>query len=224
VQARIGHTPGVSRQANVPPRRLRVAGKLLSALVTRAPFLWPLLRRPTKRFWERNAGGWDERTESERPERLAPLLAGCEHLDTEPAQILELGTGTGSGAIALARRYPQAEVVGVDLADAMVAAAEAKLPAELRGRVRFRVADASELPFEDRAFDLVVQLNLPAYFGETARVLRPGGHVVVASSLGRATPYFTPDAVLRRGFGRRGIEIVATGTAAAGTYFVARRT
>lgn len=205
-----------------PPLPARIVGRLLSMVVTRAPALWPLLRGPVRRFWERNAAGWDDRTETEMALRVAPLVAACERIDAEPRRILELGTGTGAGALALARLYPGAEIVGVDLASAMVQAAEAKVPAELRERVRFRVADVAALPFEDATFDLVAQLNLPAYFDEMARVVRPGGHVVTASSRGPATPYHTPDPVLRRGFGRRGLEPVATGSAGAGTYFVAR--
>jgi SAM-dependent methyltransferase len=207
-----------------PPLPARVIGRVSSVLVTRVPALWPVLRKPTRRFWERNAAGWDDRSDAELSKRVEPLLAACERLDAEPRRILELGTGTGAGALALARRYPEAEIVGVDLAAAMVEAAEAKVPAELRDRVRFEVADVTALPFDDAAFDTVVQLNLPAFFDATARVVRPGGHVVVASSLGAATPYYTPDAVLRRGFARRGVEQVATGAAGRGTYFVARRT
>jgi malonyl-CoA O-methyltransferase len=183
--------------------------------------LWPVLRGPTRRFWERSAAAWDRGREG--PERVAPLLAACDQLESEPARILELGTGTGSGALALAERFPGAEIVGIDLAAAMVEAASAKVPPELRDRVRFQVADGAALPFEDGAFDVVAQLNLPAYFEETARVVRPGGHVLVAHSLGPATPYHTPDSVLRRGFARRGLQEVATGAAGVGTYFVARR-
>jgi SAM-dependent methyltransferase len=200
-----------------------VLGRLSTLLVTRAPALWPVVRGATKRFWERSAASWDERTDAESSERVAPLLAACERVDAEPRRILELGTGTGAGALALAGRYPGAEVVGVDIAEAMVAAAEAKVPAELRQRVRFRTGDVAALPFADGEFDLVAQLNLPAYFEESARVLAPGGHVVVASSFGPATPYHTADAVLRRGFARRGLEVAATGGAGQGTYFVARR-
>src|SRR3712207_615592 len=181
-----------------PPAPVRAIGRLQSVIGTRAPFLWPVLRGPTRRFWERNAASWDDRPVLEQSERVAPLLAGCERTGSEPRHVLELGTGTGNGALAIAERYPGAEVVGVDIAEARVAAAEAKVPAEMRERVRFRAADVSELPFEDAAFDLVAQLNLPAFFAETARVVRPGGHVVVASSFGPATPYHTPEPLLRR--------------------------
>ena len=64
---------------------------------------------------------------------------------------------------------------------------------------------------------------MPPFFGEIARVLRPGGSAVVASSWGERTPFYTPDAVLRRGFRRQGLEEIASGEAVRGTYFVARR-
>src|SRR3712207_4400069 len=100
----------------------------------------------------------------------------------------------------------------------MVEAAEAKVPPEVRDGVRCRVAAAAPLPFEEAAYTLVAQATLPASAGETPRVVRPGGRVVVASRLGAATPCCTPDAVLRRGFAERGLETVAPGGAGAGTY------
>ena len=86
--------------------------------------------------------------------------------------------------------------------------------------VAFRVADAASLPFGDDSFDLVAQLNMPPFFAEIARVLRPGGHVIVASSWGADTPFYTADAVLEHGFRRRGIEPAANGEVQHGTYWV----
>jgi ubiquinone/menaquinone biosynthesis C-methylase UbiE len=206
-----------------PPLLLRWLGKAVSAIIARAPALWPLIREPTRRFWERSAGRWDERIEPDRPEHLAPLGAACDRLEFEPAAIVELGTGTGAGALMLARRFPSAEVWAVDISAAMVRAAQAKLPQELAGRVHFEVADAAALPYDRERFDLVVQLNLPVYAAETARVLRPGGAVVIASSLGPGTPYYTPDRVLRRRFRQHGLDSFETGSADEGTYFMARR-
>jgi SAM-dependent methyltransferase len=217
----IGESSSGSRDG--PPVHVRVLGQALSLLVAGAPALWPLLRRPTRRFWERGAAGWDERIKPDSTEHLAPLASACGRLPSEPARVLEIGTGTGAGALDLARRFPRAEIVGIDLSPAMVRAAEKKLPAELTGRVRFGVADAASLPFEDRSFDLVVQINVPTYFEEVARVLAPGGHVAIASSLGAATPYYTPERVLRRGFGRRGLRPVASGRANRGTFWLATR-
>ena len=123
-----------------------------------------------------------------------------DRLDTAPARVLDLGTGTGAAALWLARRYPEARVTGVDISEPMIEKARAKLPGELAERVDFRVADAERLPFADGAFDLVAQISVPVFFDEVARVLAPGGHVVVVSSLGVKTPFHTPEATVRKRF------------------------
>jgi ubiquinone/menaquinone biosynthesis C-methylase UbiE len=206
-----------------PPLPLRLVGQTVSLAIARAPGSWPLLRRATRRFWDRNAAHWDQRIRPERAEHLAPLSAACDRLDAEPRAILELGTGTGAGALMLAERFAHAEITAVDISEAMVAVARAKLPPGLGNRVRFSVADAASLPYEDGRFDLVVQLNMPAYVDETARVLAPGGYVILASSLGAATPYYTPGRLLRRRFATRGLDAIAAGGAGVGTYFLAQR-
>src|SRR4029079_18423481 len=138
------------------------------------------------------------------PEHLAPLAAAL--LDVEaPERALEVGTGTGAGALLIAREFPHARVRGVDISEPMIREAKRRIGLDPEGRVAFKVADASSLPYDDDSFDLVAELNMPPFFAEIARVLRPGGFVVHASSWGDATPFWTPDPVLRRGFGRHGI-------------------
>ena len=87
----------------------------------------------------------------------------------------------------------------------------------------FQVADAADLPYDEDSFDLVVGVNMPPFFAEIGRVLRSEGHAIVVSSWGDATPFFTPDSVLDRGFRRRGIDPRAAGTAGSGTYWVGRK-
>ncbi len=111
---------------------------------------------------------------------------------------------------------------GIDLSEEMVRRAQARIGLDPEGRVAFRVADAAGLPYDDESFDLVAQLNMPPFFAETARVLRPGGYFVIAATFGPATPFYTPESVLRRGFARVGLEPVENGTAGDGTYWVAR--
>ena len=105
----------------------------------------------------------------------------------------------------------------------MIRLAQRRIGLDPEGRVAFRVADAADLPYEDDSFDLVAQLNMPPFFAETARVLRPGGYFVIAATFGPATPFYTPESVLRRGFARVGLEQVESGGAGDGTYWVARR-
>jgi SAM-dependent methyltransferase len=104
----------------------------------------------------------------------------------------------------------------------MVRAAKAKVGLDPDGRIAFRVADAGSLPYGDDSFDLVAQVNMPPFFAEIARVLRPGGHVIVVASWGPETPFYTPEPVLERGFRRRGIVPRASGTTGSGTWFLGR--
>ena len=176
-----------------------------------------------RRFFDREAPTWGDRIDRSSASYLAPLAAGLLHVPPNPERVLDLGTGTGDAALLLAREYPQASVRGVDLSEEMVRRAQKRIGLDPDGRVAFRVADAASLPYDDGSFDLVAQLNMPPFYRETARVLRPGGHFVIAASWGPATPFYTPDPVLQRGFERAGLEKVTDGTAVQGTYFVARR-
>lgn len=106
---------------------------------------------------------------------------------SERTAILEIGSGPGRLAVEIARRMPGAEVVGIDLAEAMIARAVDQARAEELGeRVGFVLADAAALPLADGSFHIVVStLSLhhwsdPArVFREIARVLRPGGVALV---------------------------------------------
>ena len=211
-----------SSERRRPPAGVRIVGRAFNDIVVRAPWLWPLLRRPTQGFFDRASRGWDERTGAGSPDHLAPLSAAALHV-SEPERVLDVGTGTGAGALLLAREFPRASVRGVDISDEMIRLAQQKIGLDPEGRVAFRVADAASLPFGDESFDLVAQLNMPPFFTEIDRVLRPGGHVIVASSWGSDTPFYTPDAVLERGFRRRGIEPAANGDVQHGTYWVGRK-
>jgi malonyl-CoA O-methyltransferase len=174
-------------------------GRRFARLTTRAvvarPRLWRLFRGPLRSQFDRLAAGWEGRL---GPEALLPLDAALDRLPSQPRRVLDLGTGTGKAARVVGRRFPHAEVVGVDLSPAMIEEARKVLPAELSGRVRFEVADASRLPFEDGAFDLVVLLNMIPFFGELARVTAPGGRVAAASSFGPQTPIYVPPETLRK--------------------------
>jgi len=81
-------------------------------------------------------------------EAFAPLAAALDALPTEPERVLDLGTGTGLAAFAVARRFPSASVVGSDIAEEMLAQARDATPPDLTERVRFEAADAARLPFQ----------------------------------------------------------------------------
>ena len=97
----------------------------------------------------------------------------------------------------------------------MIDAALAKIGLDPEGRIAFKVGDAAALPYPDESFDLVAQLNMPPFFDELVRVLRPGGHVIVASSWGARTPFHTRPGLLRWKLLQRGVEPVEVAPVAA---------
>ncbi len=198
-------------------------GKTISRLVARAPWAWPLISRPVMRFFDSRASGWDDNTDAGSVDHLAPLAAAVLHVGKDPERVLDIGCGTGVATFFLAREYPRARIRGVDLSPAMIDQANSRIGLDPEARVAFRVGDASKLPYPDQNFDLVAQTNMPVFFGEIDRVLRPGGTVVIASSSGQSTPFSTPDDLLKQKFGKLGFSEVETGSAARGTYFTARK-
>lgn len=118
------------------------------------------------------------------------LSAGCDFLwrrrtarlaaTWSPRQILDLATGSGDLALDLAKACPGSIIIGADFCPPMLERARAK------GVPRLVAADGLRLPFADAAFDLVTIAfglrNMESWLGalrEVARVLRPGGHLLV---------------------------------------------
>jgi SAM-dependent methyltransferase len=194
--------------------------RLATNAVVRRPGLWRLFRGPLRRQFDRLAPEWDEIIQ---PDHLAAFDLALEQIESPPRRVLDLGTGTGAAALTVARRYPEAEVVGIDLADSMIVAARRKTAPELADRVRFEVGDAAALPFEDGAFDLVTHANMIPFFDELARVVAPGGHVVFGFSGGSGTPIYVEPARLRGELERRGFTHFAELESGRGTAFLARK-
>ena len=188
--------------------------------VVRRPWAWPLFRRLTRAQFDRIAPVWDQMRSEEA---FAPLEAALDSLDVQPRHVLDLGTGTGRAAFLLARRYPEAEVVGVDLAGDMLAEARRLTPDELRDRVRFEQADAERLPYDDGSFELVSLANMIPFFDELARVTAPGGAVVFSYSAGPETPIYVPPDALRSRLEERGFTDFADFAEGNGTALVARK-
>jgi ubiquinone/menaquinone biosynthesis C-methylase UbiE len=186
----------------------------------RRPRLWPLFRWLTRSQFNRIAPRWDE---MRSPEAFASLEAALDALDTSPKRALDLGTGTGRAAFLLARRYPDAEVVGVDLAEDMLAEARKLTPPELADRVRFERADAERLSYPDGSFDLVSLANMIPFFEELGRITALGGSVVFSFSAGPETPIYVPAGVLRARLGEQGFTEFADFAVGNGTALTARK-
>jgi len=189
--------------------------RLATDVVVRRPSLWPLFRRLTERTFDRIAPQWDT---MRGPDSLAPFEAALEAIEAPVTDGLDLGTGTGSGAAIVVRRFPDARVVGVDLSEEMLERARVNVPG-----AEFRRADASSLPFPDESFDLVSHANMIPFFDEVARVVAPGGHALFAFSNGADTPIYVPLARLRPELERRGFTDFAEVDAGRGEALLARK-
>jgi SAM-dependent methyltransferase len=189
--------------------------RLATDAVVRRPGLWRLFRGALRRQFDRLGPHWDEIIQTDH---LAAFERALEQVEPPPRRVLDLGTGTGAAALAAARRFPEAEVVGIDLADSMIAEARRKTD-----RVRFEVGDAAALPFEDGAFDLVTHANMIPFFDELARVVAPAGYVVFGFSGGSETPIYVDPGRLRGELEQRGFTHFAELESGRGTAFLARK-
>jgi demethylmenaquinone methyltransferase/2-methoxy-6-polyprenyl-1,4-benzoquinol methylase len=102
-------------------------------------------------------------------------------------RVLDVATGTADVAISIARRHPEASVVGLDPSEGMLAVGQRKIDkARLEDRIELRTGSAEALPFEDGAFAASCIAfgirNVPdrrTALSELARVTQPGGVVAV---------------------------------------------
>jgi SAM-dependent methyltransferase len=133
------------------------------------------------------------------------------------ADVLEVGSGGGGNVEVFARRFPGWRIRASDYDPDMVALARRRL--EPWGeRVTVTQADASSLAFPDGSFDVVVSIGAWHHVGdwrkataETARVLRPGGSLLLADLLSGFFPgpmrkLFPPEAPYRVGELRESLE------------------
>ncbi len=102
-------------------------------------------------------------------------------------QLADIGCGPGYLLAALARAFPDLDLVGIDLSEEMIAAARHNLEAAgLGARVDYRVGDSEQLPLEDNSLDFAVSsLSLhhwsdpPRALDEIYRVCKPGGQMLL---------------------------------------------
>lgn len=105
----------------------------------------------------------------------------------KPGRILDVATGTGDLAIAMARRIRDVQVLGVDLSEQMLAVARRKIEARgLDGRIVLDRGDAERLAVADASVDVATVAfgvrnfgDLGAGLRELARTIKPGGKVII---------------------------------------------
>lgn len=121
----------------------------------------------------------------------------AERMDLVPeTRVLDVAAGNGNATLAFARRWCQ--VTSTDYVDSLLARGRDRARAEGLN-VRFQIADAEDLPFENAAFDAVVSTfgvmftpNQEQAASELLRVCRPGGRIGLAN--------WTPDGFIGQMF------------------------
>jgi ubiquinone/menaquinone biosynthesis C-methylase UbiE len=153
---------------------------------------------------------------------LTALAAAVLHVRDLPERALVIGCGDGDGVLFLAREFPAARVRGVDPSAEAIREATSRVGLDPEGRVAFKRGSARALPYPDDFFDLVAQIDSRPAPAEVARVLRPGGHLILAAERRPRHPFGFDPPRLARKLGRRGFELVEAGAAGDGSFFVGR--
>jgi ubiquinone/menaquinone biosynthesis C-methylase UbiE len=134
--------------------------------------------------WNSPGGRYDEISRS-----IADAIEhAVERLQPQPnTRVLDLATGTGWASRIIAQRFPRTLVTGVDIAEQMLDYARTKAT-QLSLDVTYRQGDAEDLPFATGELDAIVSTfgvmfasKPEAAAAELARVVKRGGHVVLAT-------------------------------------------
>ena len=175
VIADAGHCPQLSRPE-------QVAGLIHAFAAPLNTDTSPLDKSSVARAFGRAAQSYDAAAHLQRA--VCRELIGRAGESWSPKRILDLGSGTGYGSELLRKRFPDAEIIALDIAPQMLEYARTHRPIS-DGYV---AADAEQLPLADGCIDLVFSsfalqwcYRLPQLFAEIRRVLTPAGHSLVAT-------------------------------------------
>jgi len=148
------------------PSKKEVVREMFDDISTRYDFLNHFLSFGIDRAWRR---------------KLVAMLK-----ERKPFKVLDVATGTGDLAIAIASLKPQ-KIVGIDISEKMLEIGRQKLTDKgLNLVVTLQQADAEKIPFSDNSFDAITVAfgvrnyeNLELGLGEMSRVLRKGGVMLI---------------------------------------------
>jgi len=160
-EAIAGHETQVMKPVDKPGRRTNEPNPVI---------------REFSRVAEQYDRRWSFYVQATTRETMARLSIGVDD------RVLDVGCGTGVLLYQIGQRYPQARLAGVDPVAEMLGVARRRLP----DGTDLRQGWVEHLPWDDSRFDVVVSCNMFHYIrqplaalGEMARVLRPGGRLLI---------------------------------------------
>lgn len=165
------------------------------------------------------AGGHYDRPVPAPP--LTPLATAVLRVGA-PERVLAVECGEGEPALFLAREFPRARVRGVDRSATAVRRASARVGLDPEGRIAFKQGRPGSLPFPDAQFDLLACVDARPDAAEAARVLRPGGCLVLAYTSAAQAPGGVAGWLLRRRLARAGFGSPESADAGEGSFSLAR--
>eukprot|EP00667_Euglena_gracilis_P013188 EG_transcript_13587 len=207
-----------SERTKLPSLETNPSAEVPPSPTARPPAKGPTLQQRIATFYDRTSRVWEEEwgehmhhgfyevgqrvrnhsvniASQERMVDEILAYGNAQHLKGE-LKILDAGCGIGGSARYLARKFPQAQVVGITLSPYQYERAVALTAAAgLSDRVSFKVQDAMHTSFPSNTFDLVYSMesgeHMPdkrGFVEECFRVLKPGAPLVMAVWCHREVP------------------------------------
>jgi ubiquinone/menaquinone biosynthesis C-methylase UbiE len=147
-----------------------------------------LIRDQQKESWNKFSAGW-KNWDSIVMEFLSPMGKEIIRLIHPSGNdvVLDVAAGTGEPGLTIAAMLTGGKVISTDLSEDMLAVAKEKAVAKNVKNFETKIADVSELPFDDNSFDAISCRFGFMFFPdmllaakEMARVLKPGGRIAIA--------------------------------------------
>jgi len=150
---------------------------------------------------------------------LTPLAAAVLHVPI-PERALAIADSDGEATLFLAREFPAARIRGVDASTEQIRKIGSRVGLDPEGRVAFKVGKPGDLPYPEAFFDLVVQVAGRPAATEIVRVLRPGGHLILARTHLPRLAASAREGLLRKRLARHGVVALHQASAGDGKFFV----
>jgi ubiquinone/menaquinone biosynthesis C-methylase UbiE len=165
------------------------------------------VKKPTaeavKKYYEKGAFFYDSNFERQgyaAPDAVDFILSETFYAAQKPPRILDIGIGTGLLSEKFRARYPDAEIIGVDLTPSMLAMCRRK---GIANELIESDIQKDGLPFEGEAFDIVISSGVfeiledqAGVIAEIGRVLKPGGAFSFTTVDAEKSIQFSSDTVL----------------------------